>query len=223
MPHPEQSKDHQHIPSEVNGIGNLVTADSLSDLPWLKEPIMAVLGGMALTRKFARISEVLDGVGHDLHGFNAAASESYVKTEEFSDLLEKTLKQAAGERNEDKRRIYRDFLVGAIRSPGQPYDEMDTVLRQLEVVQPDHLRILKAMVQTPKPIMTGYGSRRQTLQARLSNPPIANLGELITDLNSWRLTEASGLTTTMTASGAERVQFMVTAQGQRLLHYILQA
>jgi len=39
-------------------------------------------------------------------------AKEYVKTDEFQELLEKTLRQAAEERSEEKRRAYSKFLAG---------------------------------------------------------------------------------------------------------------
>src|SRR5258706_1793709 len=110
--------------------------------PWLGGAIAGVLGGITTDRKINRVNEVIRGLAENLRDLESAASKEFVKTEEFEDLLEQTLRQVAAERNDDKRRMYRDFLVGVIRSPGEPYDEQRRFLRTLEELQSDHLRVL---------------------------------------------------------------------------------
>jgi len=44
---------------------------------------------MSLGRKIDRVKEVLNGLAKDLKDFRLEASESYVKTEEFQELLER--------------------------------------------------------------------------------------------------------------------------------------
>lgn len=86
-------------------------------VPWIGGAVAAVLGGMAVNRKLGRVREVLEGVARELKDFKSEASEAYVKTEDFKELLERTLRQAAEERSEEKRHVYKNFLAGAIESP----------------------------------------------------------------------------------------------------------
>ena len=136
-------------------------------IPWLGGPIAGVLAGISTDRKFARVSEVLRGVLEELRDLDSMASKEYVKTEDFEELLEQTLRQVATERNEEKRRMYQDFLIGAIASPGEPYDEQKRFLRTIEELQTDHLQILKALIQMPKPVDGLVGSQMSTLRKRL--------------------------------------------------------
>lgn len=76
-----------------------VAAFVSSAVPWVGGPISNVLQGMSLGRKLARVREVLEGVVQDLQNFRSEVSEKYVKTDEFEELLERTLRQAAEERN----------------------------------------------------------------------------------------------------------------------------
>lgn len=70
---------------------------------------------MSIERKMERVGEVLEGLAQDLKNFHSEASESYVRSDQFQDLLERTLRQAADERNDEKRRIYRLFLKEQLR------------------------------------------------------------------------------------------------------------
>src|SRR5262245_5026146 len=95
-----------------------IVAVVTSAVPYLGGPVSSVLAGASVGRKFDRVREVLAGVAEDLRGFKSEATERYVQTEDFADLLDKTLRQAGEERTEEKRQLYRSFLVNAITTAG---------------------------------------------------------------------------------------------------------
>jgi hypothetical protein len=189
-------------------------------VPWIGGAVAAVLGGMAVNRKLGRVREVLEGVARELKDFKSEASEAYVKTEDFEELLERTLRQAAEERSEEKRRVYKNFLAGAIESPGEPYDEQLRVLRALEGLEPDHLRVLQAFVRGDANPSVWAGSPGQTLVARLPGMPEERVKALVGELNDMKVTNLSSFHVLMTGAGAQNLQHFVTPLGQRLLGYI---
>lgn len=194
-----------------------------SAVPWIGGPVSNVLGGMSLGRKLTRVREVLEGVAADLRDFKSTASEQYVGTEDFEELLEETLQRVARERSAEKRQTFRRFLVGAITSPGEPYDEQLRILRILEEMQPDHLRILSALGEPPdEDAYAITGSPMQTLQRRLRGMAEDRIDELIRDLNDWRVTNLTSLRTMMTPRGAEDLTAFVTPHGRRFLRYLVE-
>jgi hypothetical protein len=158
-----------------------------------------------------------------LSGFKSEVSEKYVKTEDFEELLEQTLKRVADERNEEKREVYRVFITEAIESPGESYDEQIRFLRTLEELQPDHLRVLRALSQSPDPNPGMMGSPNQTLRRRLTELEEARISDLISQLNDLRVTNLTSLKVMMTGLGAEDLRHSITLYGQRLLRYIGEA
>jgi len=194
-----------------------------SAVPWIGGPVSNVLGGISTGRKLARIREVLGGLVSDLNEFKSEVSEEYVKSEEFEELLEQTLRKAADERNEEKRQIYRSFLTNAIESPGEPYDEQIRFLRTLEEIQPDHLKILHALSQEPSPKPDMMGSPNQTLCNRLPGIDKDRIAELVDQLNDMRITNLTSLKTMMTGHGAEDLRHSVTSFGHRFLQFIIEA
>ena len=88
-----------------------------SAVPSIGGPISNVLSGVSFGRKISRVREVLEGVAGELNNFKSEVSEKYVKTDEFEELLEKTLRKVAEERNEQKRVILRKFIIEAIKTP----------------------------------------------------------------------------------------------------------
>jgi hypothetical protein len=105
------------------------------------------LSGVSFGRKLNRVREILEGLVEDLRNFKSKVSENYVKTDDFEELLEQTLRKAAEERSPEKWRLYRAFLSNAVRSPGASYDDQFRVLRILEQIPPDGLLVLAALAQ----------------------------------------------------------------------------
>ena len=194
-----------------------------SAVPWIGGPVSNVLSGMSWGRKFERVREVLEGLSSDLADFKSEISEEYVKTEDFEELLEQTLKRAADERNESKRKIYRAFLTNAIESPGELYDDQIRFLRTLEELQPDHLLVIRALSQSPDPDPGMMGSPDQTLRQRLPELNDERISEIISQLNDLRITNLTSLKTMMTGRGAADLRHSITSYGQRFLKYIVQA
>lgn len=197
-----------------------VSAAVASVVPWLGGPVSQVLSGMSIERRIERVGEVLNGLAQDLKNFHSEASESYVRSDQFQDLLERTLLQAADERNDEKRRIYGLFLKRAIETPGEPYDEQRRFLRTLEEMQGDHLRVLRALLQEPEASVSGSGSPIQTLCRRLPDMSREAITEFITQLNDMRVTNLRNLTTMMTAHGAADLRHGLTAYGSRFLQFL---
>ncbi len=192
-----------------------------SAVPWIGGPVSAVLGGISIGRKFSRVKEVLEGLASDLAELHSEKSEKYVNTEDFEELLEQTLKRVSEERSEEKRRIYRAFLTNAIESPGESYDEQIRFIRTLDILQPDHLKIVRALSQSPDPSSGIMGSPSSTLHRRLPEFEDTRIGELIAQLNDLRVTNMTSLMVMMTASGAEDLRHSITPYGKRFLQYIV--
>lgn len=137
------SKEPDFVPEDTRTDQALAIAGiATAAIPWLGGPLSAVLSGVSFGRKIDRVKEVVNGIVTDLREFRSEASERYVQTDEFQELLEAALLCASEERNEEKRKVYRDFVVNAIRRPGEPYDEQLRVLRTLEELDPDHIWLL---------------------------------------------------------------------------------
>lgn len=190
--------------------------------PWLGNPLASVLAGMSANRKMRRIREVLVRVSNDVRDLRTDVQELYVKSEDFEDLLEQTLRAAADERSEEKRQVYGAFLAGAIESPGEPpYDEQIRMLRTLEQLQPDHIRFMRALMQQPDGgRSTMVGSHLQTLRRRLPGLPEPRIEDLMQQLNDLRITNMTGLRGMMTGDGAEDLRHAFTAFGQRFLAFV---
>jgi hypothetical protein len=193
-----------------------------SAVPWIGGPVSNVLGGISAGRKLNRIKEVLSSIATELVEFKSEASETYVASEDFEELLEYALRRVSEERSDEKRQIYALFLLDSIQSPGESYDEQIRFLRTLEELQADHLRIIKALSQLPGDVQNMMtGSPDRTLMSRLPEFGEAKITDLVQQLNAMRLTNLTTLKIMMTATGAEDLRHSVTAYGNRFLRYLI--
>jgi len=195
-----------------------------SVVPWIGSPVSNVLSGVSFGRKISRVREALENLARDLRDFKSQVSEEYVKTEEFEELLEKTLRMIADERNDDKRRIFRAFLTDAIKSPGEPYDEQMRILKTLEQLQIEHMRIIKALNEQPQAQEADmiFGAPITTLTRRLPDMPSDRIEELLYRLNDLHLTNLTSLRTTMTGRGAADLRHSITPFGRKFVDFILE-
>jgi hypothetical protein len=183
-----------------------------------------VLNGLSVGRKMARVNEVLEGLAANLRDFKSEVSENYVKTEDFEELLENVLRKAAEERNAEKRRQLRAFLVNQIKHPGRSYDDQKAVLRLLDDVEPEHMLILKALSQPPEPdvFQRSMGSIIGTLQTRVPDLSRQRIEELVNRMNDLRIISLTPnrMHTTMTAHGAAELRNTISPLGQTLFSFV---
>jgi len=187
-------------------------------LPGLGGAIANVLSGWSAERKRERVREVISGLALRLANLQSEVADEYVRGDEFEDLLDQTLRRVANERHESKRRLYREFLVGAITKPAT-YDEQLRILRILEELQAAHIILLRAILQDPDPKHADgiSGSLAATLARRM--PAYKDqIDDLVAQLDDFRITEmSSSLKAMMTARGAEDMRERVTPFGQRFV------
>lgn len=199
-----------------------ISAFVSSAVPWIGGPVSNVLGGMVTERKIDRVKEVLTGLAEDLENFQSAVSEEYVRTEEFEDILDETLKRVARERSQEKRELYRGFLRHTVKIPSDDaYALQIQVLQTLEQVLPGHIAILRALSQPPgDPSNSMMGSPINTIQKRTDNVGREEIQELVAQTNALRLTNLTSLMVTMTGTGAEDLRHSVTKLGNELVRYL---
>jgi hypothetical protein len=216
-----ENDDHLLPASTPEELALDVAAVAAALVPWVGGPVCSVLGGMSLSRKIDRVREVLQRMSARIEDVREDSSKKYVNTDDFRELLEKTLKLAAEERNEAKRHAYASFLANDIRSPVGAYDEKIRILGTLEDMQGDHVLMLGAILRDPDPNVAGgiSGSISQTLQRRLPGMTpdrVADLAQQMTDLRIAKLENLN----MMLASGAEELRNRLTPYGLRLVQYI---
>lgn len=183
--------------------------------------ISSVLGGMSQSRKFNRVVGMLKGLSDSLAEMRSEVDEDYVRTEDFEDLLEQTLRKVADERSDEVRELYRKFLLHAMAAPGDPYDDQVLVLKALEHIRVPHLVVLRAVAAPPSPDAHRkfMGSPIQTLRERtgLSDAEVKAAVQILNDV---RLTNLTTLSVMMTGLGSESLQGSVTTLGLKALEYV---
>jgi hypothetical protein len=193
-------------------------------IPVLGSPIANVLNGWSQERRQARVKEVLQDLSARLRALGGRLDEGYVRSDEFEDLLDRTLRQVTSERSQAKRRLYAAFLAGAIENPGEPYHEQLRMLRTIDELQPDHIRIMRAMLQAPESgrYSSGTSSTGRILMRRLPEIPEDRLMELAmqTTEELHVTTIGKNLRSMATVQGAEDLRDLFTPYGRRLLAYI---
>jgi hypothetical protein len=116
--------------------------------------------------------------------------------------------------------LYRSILTTAIKHPGGDYDEQLRFLRTLDELEPDHIKILRALRQGPESDLGMMGSPIQTLRKRIPEMTEAKIEQLVNGLNDRRITSMTSLRTMMTAHGAADLQHAVTPYGRGFLSYV---
>jgi hypothetical protein len=200
-------------------------AVAINFVPGLGGVIASVLSGWSAERKRERVREVLSGFALRLANLRSTISDEYVRSEEFEDLLDQALRRVAFERHESKRRLYREFLVDAINSPGA-YDEGLRILRVLEQLQAAHITLIRAINQEPdeKHAKGLIGSSFiATLKRRTPSFSQEHIGDLFAQLTDLRVTQQTGLSGMASARGAEETRHLITPFGSRFVQYILAA
>jgi len=193
-----------------------------SVVPVVGGAVSFVLSDWTAQRRYQRVRDVLQGLAKDLQQFKDDVKEEYVRSDEFTDLLDQTLRRVANERHEEKRRLYRGVLLGAITGQGQSYDEHLHMLRVIDSLQVAHMALLKAILQVPDlKYMDGIsGSFIATLKRRLPELAEARIGDLVAQLNDHRVLTIGSLQTMMTARGAEDMRHTLSAFGRRLVSFL---
>lgn len=152
----------------------------------------------------------------------AAEAADFVRSEDFQELVSDTFDAAAEERDEEKRQLYANFLLGLIETPGA-VDDRFKVLKVLRDVTALEIIVLKAVREQPPPLpalSNTFGSPTHTLMQRTSLSA-ADVKEAVDDLNSKRITDLRNLNTTMTGRGAAELESTLTRFGQRFVEFVL--
>jgi len=207
--------------------GGQTLADSISALTSVLGPVggvvSAVASGALVDRKLRRVAETVDRMRWELGEMRVEIDEGYIGSEDFEDLLEETLSKAARTRSETKRQMFARFITNDLRQPSrQPYEAKRRILRRLDELQEDHLRLLAAIVSDEGP-GSGQesliaGSRGGTLSRR-TGLPLERVNELFQALQEENLA-TGGLGGMMTASGAETTKVLLTDLGRQLVDYL---
>lgn len=183
--------------------------------------ISGVLSGISQQRKLNRVAEIIHGLEQNLSGFKSEVMDEYVKTEDFEELLEQTLRRVADERSAEMRALYGNFLSQAIKYPCDEYEDQFEILRALEQLNLSHVSVIAALEQAPEAnahtkIM---GSAGQTLRERtgFDDDQIETLVQKLTDLHIIRLGNLKAMGTGL---GMADLRHAITPLGRKVMKYV---
>lgn len=212
------------LPSSTYPEAILETIQNITSLvPVLGGPTSNFFGGMAAGRKFERIREVLLGVAQDLQEFKDQIPEEYIRSEDFEDILEETLRRTARERSQEKRKLYRSFLSKESRSPVE-YDTQLMVLKTIEELQAADLVILEAIFREPhQSELNGAvtGSLIGTIRRRIPGTENYVIETAVERFDRLGITDnvSNSLKTMMTPHGAVDLRTRLTSLGKLIADY----
>jgi hypothetical protein len=159
--------------------------------PLLGSVVSNVLTGVSGDRRFERVRRVLVDLYDRLEELTQD-QEDYVTSEDFEDILTETLQRVWAERSEHKRRSYGDFLLRVIESPGGFFDDQLELLRNLEQLQPDHLRLIQAMLLELGPAKVMGGKTISAIVPCLPDMEENRVRELAQRLDDLHITNFGG-------------------------------
>ena len=217
-----ESSGASKFPTDKTDAALSVASGIASAVPWLGGVVSNVLSGYGQARKFNRVQEVLDELARRMAGFESEVSRDYVRTEDFEELLEQALRRVADERNSEVRKLYVDFIHKTIVEPSTDYDTHMEVLTLIARLRPDHVKVLRAMLEEPSPreLSTMVGSPIQVLEGR-TGLDRDTIKAAITNTDDLRMTDLGGrLQSMVTARGAASLQDAMTAIGRHVLGYL---
>ncbi|MEZ4647521.1 MAG: hypothetical protein R3E97_01830 [Candidatus Eisenbacteria bacterium] len=206
-------RDHAQTALEVAAL-----ASSL--VPVLGGVFGGLLSGFATDRKLKRLADLIEKLAAEIDSRAVVVDESYIRTEDFEDLFERTLQQATQERSEEKRRRYAAFLATDMANPGTVYERKLDFLRTLEVIQPIHLLVLRAIAAPPMADAGSFGTQLNTLRGRLPGSTEQQIVEAVGKLNDLRVTSLNSLRAMVTARGAADLRGGLTAYGEEFMEYV---
>lgn len=213
------------LPASTKSEEALELSATISSLaPWIGGSISSVLSGMSVKRKMSRINDCLKAIASHVESVHDKVTEELVKTEDFEDLLEQTLKRVAEERNEEKRKLFAAFLLNNIGKPNLAFERRLKLLNVLEEFQLSGLILINALSQTPTEyeLNRSMGFVHQTLSERA--PEIVNeIDQIAKELERLDLVKnlTNSMRTTMTGRGAADLGNRITSLGQEFLFFII--
>ena len=217
-----ESDEDSRFPTDKTDTAISVASSIASAVPWLGGVVSSVLSGYGQTRKLNRVQEVLEDLADRLTSFESEVSRDYVRTEDFAELLEQTLRRVADESDSKFRKLYVDFIHKIIVEPSEDYDAHMEVLTRIEGLRAVDVVVLHAMLKEPsqEELNVSMGSPLQTLGER-TGLDADTIKAAIENTDDLRMTNLTGtLQTMMTACGAVSLQHAVTALGKRVLGYL---
>src|SRR5690606_11465961 len=113
----------------------------------LTGPALAIVNGEVTRRRERRFKRLVDEVGARIEELGEQVKQTYVQSEEFSDLFADAVERYIRIAQEAHRQKYADFMVGvAVQGIGSEA-KARRVLRALDSIEPPALALLRRLSQ----------------------------------------------------------------------------
>lgn len=202
-------------------------AEALAGMvPVLGSPLQAYINEASTKRRAERLKELFLALKDDLDGIKDRLASEYLRTDDFTELLEETLRRVASERDDEKKRIYKNILVGIIEHQDvRAYNEQLRYLKMLENLERAHIAALRAIMVKPTREQllrwSGFaGFKMHTLEERLPGIPPHSIQDLVSDLNRVGLTHIENLHSVTSPISARDLSGGLTPFGERFVTFL---
>ena len=225
---PEQALEQWR--KQVPGEGILRGVAVISGMaPGPGQAISAYISGKLSDIDRRRLEELMDSTVDEMARTSRRLNLEFLKKDDFADLSREIGEKVIRERNADKRKFYRNILLGAVLSQDiDPYDEAMKYSRTLEALQPVHVHVLRAVsIEIPERELWNRdgigGFMMGELKKRLPELPETQITEILEDLNNERLTKfrIDSLMLGMSGSSAANLRTRVTEYGHKFVGFVL--
>ena len=178
-----------------------------------------------------RLDTLLESIVKDFSHTQRKMNLEFVKSADLVDLFGEVVPRVQKERDEDKRRYYKNILLGAVTGESvDPYDQAMKYVRTLEELQPVHVVVLRAVaIELPeeelwKRDLSG-GFMINTLLERLPQVSREQFPEVLDDLNRARVTNfrVDSLSLAMSGASAANLRSRLTEYGKAFVAFVLEA
>jgi hypothetical protein len=194
-----------------------------SAAPWIGGPVAEIIGGAATNLKIQRVTQFVKDVLDHVEALHTKATEEFVRSEDFVDILEKTAQTVADERQEKKRELFASYILNNISHPEISYDRRLKCLHLLKQVDTRHIDLLIVLLRLPTPQESSMSMSAPSTTIERRAPHLRdNLTAIIHETNTLGLTSIRDnyLNTNMTGGGAANLGHAVTPLGNELLMFI---
>lgn len=130
-----------------------VTKGLVAAIPYIGNAAVAIydeLQSKQVVRKLKRFEELYETLVNDFENLNDKIIKDCVQREDLLDIFEQTANNVVNERNEDKRKLFKNIFEHTITDKDYDFDETEQYFRLLEQLSPFQLDILAVLYNPSK-------------------------------------------------------------------------
>jgi hypothetical protein len=200
----------------------------VSFIPGIGGAIGSILSDALADRKEQRLKEFLESLKQQVESNQDMVNHDFIKKVDFLDIFEKTATRIRDERAVEKRIAYKNILLHGIFSSNCTYDEIETQIRILDQLFPDHLVLLR-LFHSPTNFLTETtsnlvgGSFGNIFRKLFPNWEWDYLVDSLFELESLRLIESlsPNLKTMMVGVSVQSLEGKLTSRGKTFVKFVL--